>query len=165
MRSTKKSPIVAAVASTTMGLSDFKVVEATNRRILLDLEKQRDQFVLALTKWNDQYFQYVNDHEVYRKAVEAIRLELNHKMPPEAIVEKFATGLQIEMNDIQTIHMIPSIYFSPLHTFSIFKEKLFVWYPIKAEQSDFDQILNVAKCLSDRNRLTSMPRWIECCGG
>jgi DNA-binding transcriptional ArsR family regulator len=121
--------------------------------ILLELEKQRDQFVRFLTKWNDQYFQYVDDHDEYRKAIEGIRSELNNKMPPEAIVEKFATGLQIEMNDIQTVHMIPSIYFSPLHTFSIFKERMFVWYPIKAEQSDFDHILNVAKCLSDRNRL------------
>jgi DNA-binding transcriptional ArsR family regulator len=124
--------------------------------ILLELEKQRDQFVRFLTKWNDQYFQYVDDHEEYKKALEGIRVELHNKMPPEAIVEKFATGLQIEMNDIGTVHMIPSIYFSPLHTFSIFKEKMFVWYPIQAGQSDFDQIINVAKCLSDRNRLNML---------
>ncbi|WP_162463233.1 winged helix-turn-helix domain-containing protein [Paenibacillus psychroresistens] len=121
--------------------------------ILLELEKQRDLFVYFISEWNVQYFQSQANLHHLKKASEAVTQAINDKISPAVIVENFASGLQIEMKEIKYVHLIPSIHFSPLHTFSILKENLFVWFPIQVDRSNLKDIVNMGKCLSDRKRL------------
>ncbi|TCP69072.1 winged helix-turn-helix domain-containing protein [Baia soyae] len=121
-------------------------------QILLDLEKQRNQFVYFLSQWNEQYFQYEKVENTLKKAIHLFNKQKG-QMPSTQVVEHFARGLQIEIEDMKHVIMIPSIHFSPLHTFSIFREKIFVWFPLKTEPSSIDELMSIGKCLSDRKRL------------
>ncbi|MDQ0418603.1 DNA-binding transcriptional ArsR family regulator [Croceifilum oryzae] len=121
-------------------------------QILLDLEKQRNQFVYFLSKWNEQYFQYEKVENKLKKAVKSFNKQ-KMQMSSIQVVGHVATGLQIEIEDMKHVIMIPSIHFSPLHTFSIFRDKIFVWFPLKTESSSIDELIHIGKCLSDRKRL------------
>jgi len=121
-------------------------------RILLDLEKHRDQFVYYASRWNEQYFQKQGLDDAFYKEVDALEQAIRSEKNPAEIVADFATGFAIEMDHIRKVVLIPSVHFRPLHTFDFFNDTLFLWYPIRC-QSDFEDILQIGKCLSDRKRL------------
>ncbi|SFX33130.1 DNA-binding transcriptional regulator, ArsR family [Thermoactinomyces sp. DSM 45891] len=127
-------------------------IREVDLQILLDLEKQRNQLVYFLSKWNEQYFQFEKMEDKLEKAVHVFNKQ-KEQMSSVQLVEHFATGLQIEIKDIKHVIMIPSIHFSPLHTFSILREKIFVWFPLKTEPSNIDELIRIGKSLSDRKRL------------
>jgi len=121
-------------------------------RILLDLEKHRDQFVYYATRWNEQYFRKQELEDVFHKGIEALADAIRSGRAPEEIVADFSRGFSVEVGQVQQVVLIPSIHFSPLHTFACFNDKLFLWYPLR-DKSTFEDVLQIGKCLSDRKRL------------
>jgi len=121
--------------------------------ILLGLEKQRDDTAYFLEGWQKHYFQFERVEDELARGMEAVESALTARVDPVEIVEHFATGLRIEMEGIRVVHLIPSVHFAPLHTFSILKQSLFVWYPLQTALSELDNLVNVGKCLSDRTRM------------
>ncbi|MEI5906741.1 winged helix-turn-helix domain-containing protein [Bacillus spongiae] len=119
--------------------------------LLLDLENQKKDYLYFLSEWYYQYFKFENiENEI---AGETLKFsEKAEKYSPEKMVEAFATGLKIEIPTIKHVVLIPSLHFRPLHTFSIFKEKMFVWYPVNLKESRED-IYNISKALADKKRL------------
>lgn len=122
-----------------------------NSHLLLDLENQRKKFFYFLSDWYNQYFKFEHIEKEITKEISKFG-EKAEKYSPEKLVEEFATGLKIEIPTIKHVVLIPSLHFRPLHTFSIFKEKMFVWYPVKFEKSRED-IFNISKALADQKRL------------
>ncbi|MDP5272960.1 winged helix-turn-helix domain-containing protein [Chengkuizengella axinellae] len=119
--------------------------------LLLDLENQKKLYSYLLTEWNRQYFKFedvgrtmTNERNRYEKKM--------GKVSSEQLVEDFATGLKVEIPSINHVVLVPSIHFQPLHTFSVFKEKMFVWYPVQNEESR-DKVYSISKALSDEKRL------------
>ncbi|WP_242221295.1 winged helix-turn-helix domain-containing protein [Bacillus cereus group sp. BfR-BA-01380] len=119
--------------------------------LLLNLENQKNNYFYFLSEWYNQYFKFENiEKEITNEAS-----KFNGKAEtylPEELVEEFATGLKIEIPTIKHVVLIPSLHFCPLHTFSIFKEKMFVWYPVSFEESR-EKICNISKALADQKRL------------
>ncbi|MDC2866467.1 winged helix-turn-helix domain-containing protein [Bacillus sp. BP-3] len=118
---------------------------------LLGLENQKNNYFYFLSEWYNQYFKFENIEK--KIANEASKFsEKAETYSPEKLVEVFATGLKIEIPTIKHVVLIPSLHFCPLHTFSIFKEKMFVWYPVSFEESR-EKIFNISKALADQKRL------------
>ncbi|MFS1513718.1 ArsR family transcriptional regulator [Chengkuizengella sp. SCS-71B] len=119
--------------------------------ILLHIEEQKKIYSDLLYEWNKQYFIYEDVEYTMSNELARFKERVN-KSSPENLIEEFATGLRIDIPSIKQVVLIPSIHFQPLHTFSVFKEKMYVWYPVQNETAR-EKTYSISKALSDQKRL------------
>ncbi|MFD1735576.1 helix-turn-helix domain-containing protein [Bacillus salitolerans] len=125
-------------------------------KYLLNIENSRTEFLELIHEWNEQYFKHFPHRLLSERVNSANRLkaDLNDSDASVAVViEKYATGLRIEREDINEVILLPAYHFRPLHTFSFFKDKLFIWYPIRNTGMEEDELLKILKGMADSKRL------------
>ncbi|EIT86694.1 ArsR family transcriptional regulator [Fictibacillus macauensis ZFHKF-1] len=128
-------------------------IQAKDAPLLLQLASLRNDYTELLTAWYDGYFQHQTALQQLISSGATLVKKAQATMCATKVVETFATGLQIEQHAIENVTLIPSVHFRPLHTFSTFKNQLFVWFPAPESKDPMTTTLQMTKVLSDPTRL------------
>ncbi|NOV00998.1 winged helix-turn-helix domain-containing protein [Paenibacillus planticolens] len=121
--------------------------------VWLHLGEERDRFVDLLSAWQEQYMSQWKGMEGIKEGALQIEEALKASMKPEDVVEKFVTGMRIELSQVKKVCLIPAYHFRPLHTFVVYLDKIYVLYPIAIEAPTTFTVSATAKALSDEKRL------------
>ncbi|TKD69972.1 ArsR/SmtB family transcription factor [Pseudalkalibacillus hwajinpoensis] len=118
-----------------------------------DLSFQRDRSITLLKAWNEQYFQQI-DHEILKHLKQDAEEKVNsiEEHTSKEIVQQ-ASRFIIETDKITSICLIPAFHFQPMSLVDQFKDKLYITYPVKNNQLQFDSVLKMTKALGDEKRL------------
>ncbi|GAA0321851.1 hypothetical protein GCM10008967_10440 [Bacillus carboniphilus] len=119
-----------------------------------DILGERDRMISILKEWDKEYFSTLPSSTIplLQKANEKTKEQLT-KATPTKVIEELTNGMIFESSFIKHIHVMPSLHFRPLTTYTLYHDCISLYYPATTFDSKEARIVLIGKALSDPKRL------------